>query len=516
MRPTFLDESAVGSSTLDRRVHASACMSPTGIKGALDDEFIGLLPTENFRLCKWRCTDREVAKDKLYYFENELIAVPKNGMEVSGFNQGVCRKTDVVNWAATSQAKRLDLPSLVWIGAPSILLDAYIMPGGERLLTSDGSELNVKLVPPRPANRSYANRATAEYFEGRKVRMRGTVEEVDGKPLFVARTIWPTDFSFDTNGLTSEPLRSSGEFAALVRQPIRQKIGVDIRLLWERHPCQARDWHRKPVLGMVLSGAQGDNTKSLGGHIAVVTGRFGDKGDWSDWAVNNFYSLDSANEKGIISAIVPMDSYLTDLNSGQQYYRPSYMLVAVLGDQHTAVAFQGGVQRVFNHFYRRDFQYHNATANCAGISMDVLDSLGWHIPRRGPSAPLKAIAAYAYVALKEGSLSTGRKMYDYLNEEQTRLLPAVAFEAAALDLLRIVDATDSSHRVLSGYEERLRNDVEAIFLVRIPQIPSSRAEGSAPAFSFDEFRSRVAEMMPSGRSPLPGSAPFPAGFVNYR
>jgi len=486
---SFFDESAAGVSTLDHGIHASAGKSPPGIKGALDDEFIGLLPTENFRLRKGKCASLD---GEANYFQNELIAVPKDGMEVSGFSRGVGRKTDVANWAATSRSKPLALPSLVWIGSPSILLDAYVMPGG-RFLTSDGSELNVKLVPPLATNRSYFNRVTAEYFEGRRVRMRGTVETVDGRLLFVARTIWPTDFNFDIHSLTSEPLRGWGELTELMRQPIGQKTGVDSRVLWERHPCQKRDWQRKPVLAIVLNGAQGDNTKSLGGHIAVVTGRLGDKGDWSDWAVNNFYDLDSVSEKGIIPAIVPMDNYLMDLNSGQQYYRPSYMLVAVLGDQRTAVGFQGGVQRVFNQFYRHDFQYHHATANCAGISVDILDSLGWHIPQRGPSGTWKAIAAYAYVAMREGSLASGRKMFNYMNEEQTRLLPAVAFEAAALDLLRIVGSTVAPRRVLSGYENQLRNDVEAIFLVRIPQIPSGRAQGSAPAFSFDEFRSRVAE-----------------------
>jgi len=68
--------------------------------------------------------------------------------------------------------------------------------------------------------------------------------------------------------------------------------------------------------------------------------------------VNNFYNLDSFSEKGTIAAPVTMDNYLMDINSGQSYYRPSYMLVAVLNHPRTAVAYQGGVQRVFNHFYQ--------------------------------------------------------------------------------------------------------------------------------------------------------------------
>jgi len=101
---------------------------------------------------------------------------------------------------------------------------------------------------------------------------------------------------------------------------------------------------------------------------------------------------------------------------------------------------------------------------------------------------LKSLAAYGYIAAKDGSLRSGRKIYDYLNEEQTRLLPAVAFDAMGQDLLQIVGAPQ---RALSAYEQQLRSDVEAIFLVRIPQVPSSRVFGSAPVYSFDEFQARV-------------------------
>jgi hypothetical protein len=205
-----------------------------------------------------------------------------------------------------------------------------------------------------------------------------------------------------------------------------------------------------------------------------------------------------------------MDNYLMDLNSGQQYYRPSTMLVAVLNDGRTAVAYQGGVQRVFNHFYRHDFRYRHAAANCTGISVDVFEALGWHIPKRGPTAPLTSLGAYAYVAGKDMSLAGGRKIYDYLNEEQTRLLPAVAFDAIGQDLLRIVGADGAAPRALSAYEQQLKNDVEAILLVRIPQIPSSRAMGAAPVFSFDEFRSRVPDNQADWKIVPVGARPFPA------
>lgn len=86
-------------------------------------------------------------------------------------------------------------------------------------------------------------------------------------------------------------------------------------------------------------------------------------------------------------------------------------------------------------------------------SVDVFDSLGRNVPKRGPTAPVKSLAAYAYVAAKEGSLQSGRKIYDYLNEEQTRLLPAVAFEAMSLDLLQLVGASVAVLREPSSVAE---------------------------------------------------------------
>lgn len=495
---------AVGIATL---AAGSAVAASAGIRDALSNEAIGLLPAERFRLSTGKCADCSVPRQHLWYFENDVVAVPKTSAGAA-FSTGADRNSDVAKWAATPAAAELLPASVVWIGAPSIVDKASILAGAQRLRTAAGQELDFKLVPKISTNRSYADSSTAAYFAGRTVRMRGTLDNERARAVFTARTIWPTDYSFDPAKLKREPLANASELTAFVRAPVKQQTGLDTRLLWERHPGQARVWKDKPVLGIVLNGAQGDDDESLGGHFAIATGRFGEHGDWSGWAVNNFYNLDSVSEKGIIAATVPMDNYLMDLNSGQQYYRPSYMLVAVLNNQRTAVAYQGGVQRVFNRFYRHDFRYRHAAANCTGISVDVFASLGWHIPKRGPTAPLKSIAAYAYVSAKEASFASGRKIYDYLNEEQTRLLPAVAFDAMGQDLLQIVGG--APQRRLSPYEQQLRDDVEAIMLVRIPQVPSSRAMGSAPVFSFDEFRSRVPEDQAKWKIVPVADRPFPA------
>ncbi|MBD8530886.1 MULTISPECIES: hypothetical protein [unclassified Massilia] len=508
MRRHLLGIAAVSIVTLAGSAHAAS--STAGLKDALKDEYIGLLPADSFHLRTGKCQDCAVPKQNLWYFENEVIAVPASTATAAGFSKGVDRNSDVAQWAATPDAARLAHPSVTWIGAPSILERATLLPGAQTVRTAAGDELGFKLVPQLSTNRSYFNSASADYFKGRALRMRGTASELNGRATFTARTIWPADFGLDTASLKSEPLKNAAELTDFVRAPVKDQQGVETRLLWERHPGQARAWTDKPVLGVVLNGAQGDDDESLGGHFAIATGRLGAQGDWSGWAVNNFYNLDSVSEKGIVAATVPMDNYLMDLNSGQQYYRPSYMLVAVLNHARTAAAYQGGVQRVFNHFYRHDFRYRHAAANCAGISVDVFKALGWSIPERGPTAPLKSVAAYAYVSATDASLTSGRKIYDYLNEEQTRLLPAVAFDAIGQDLLDIVGG--KPQRDLSVYEQQLRDDVEAIVLVRIPQIPSSRVMGSAPVFSFDEFRERVPADQADWKIVPVGERPFPAAF----
>ena len=508
MRRHLLGIAAISLATLAGSAHATS--SPAGLKDALKDEYIGLLPGDGFHLRTGKCTDCAVPKQNLWYFENEVIAVPASAATAAGFSKGVDRNSDVAQWAATSDAARLAHPSVTWIGAPSILERATLLPGGQGVRTAAGEELGFQLVPQLSTNRSYFNSASADYFKGRELRMRGMASVVNGRMTFTARTIWPADFGLDTAGLKIEPLKNALELTDFVRAPVKDPKGIETRLLWERHPGQARAWTGKPVLGVVLNGAQNDDDESLGGHFAIATGRLGAQGDWSGWAVNNFYNLDSVSEKGIVAATVPMDNYLMDLNSGQQYYRPSYMLVAVLNHARTAAAYQGGVQRVYNHFYRHDFRYRHAAANCAGISVDVFKALGWGIPERGPTAPLKSVAAYAYMAATDASLASGRKIYDYLNEEQTRLLPAVAFDVIGQDLLDIVGS--KPQRDLSAYEQQLRDDVEAIVLVRIPQIPSSRMMGSAPVFSFDEFRARVPADQADWKIVPVGERPFPAAF----
>lgn len=461
------------------------------VKNATDSGRFGLFPADNFKVTNGNCTDCASLKQGLWYFRDDVLAVPKANFPIAGYSRNDGNRDDIKQWAASDESKTLAYPPLIWLGAPQVMDGVTLTPDAKRINGADGALINLQLVPKIASNRSYYDASSAAFFGSRPLRMRGTLAQTGGTSTFIARTIWPKDFAIDQSKLVDTPLTATDTLTSFVQaEQGGAKSQFATRLIWERHPGQSREWQDKDVIGIMLNGAQGDDDEAYGGHFAIVTGKYGQDGDWSSWMVNNFYNLDSVSEKGIISAMVPMDNYLMDLNSGQQYYRPSYMLVAVLNNPRTAEAYQGGVERTYNHFYRHDFTYQHAASNCAGISLDVFKSLGWNIPERGPTGRLKAIAAYGYLSVKDRSLDSGRKIYDYLTEEQTRLLPAVAFDAAGQDLLNLVGAAQPT-RELSDYERHLQSDVDALVLVRIPQIPSSRAFGSNPVFSFDEYMRRA-------------------------
>lgn len=448
----------------------AAADNPLGAHSSLAVEHIGLHSAARFRQASGQCGDCPTSRQALWYFRNDILAVP----------------------AAADPA----LPGLVWLGSPLQVDEARIGLDG-RVSTTDASS-PLHLTRRLSTNRSWWDASTTRFYAQRPVRLRGSLG-TDGN--FVARTVWPRDFVLAPGA--ARPLGQGETLQTLVRG---MGSTYDTRVLWQRQPGQS--WAGKAAIGIMLNGAQGDDDEAHGGHFAIATGYVGKQGEWADWLVNNFYNIDSVSEKGIIAAPVPMDNYLMDVNSGQQFYRPSAMLVAVLKDPRTAAGYQARIGQAFERFYRHDFVYRHAAANCAGISIDAFRDLGWQVPARGPTSTVKAIGAYGYLAATELSLKSGRAIYDYLTEEQTRLYPAVAFDALGNDLLHLVGGQPG--RAPSDFERQLMEDVEALVLVRIPQVPSSRAMGAPPVYSFDEFMRRA----PADRAdwkivPVP-PRPFPA------
>ena len=446
----------------------------------------GLFPADQFVVTSGACPDCAALPQALWYFRDETIAVPKPGVPLAGFEPALPVPEDLAAWAKRNPLNGMtEFPPLVWLGAPDVVAGAQLAGDG-RTLRDGERELNLQLAPRLALNGSWFDASSVAYFRGRPLKMRGNRQ--DGS--FVARTFWPQDFRVPEAParieLAADPSAVRGWVRAQAQGGARAPFVVES--IWRR-PGSSAPRSGQPVLGLMLNGAQGDDDEAHGGHFALMTGRIGAQGGIDEWLVNNFYTLDAESEKGIIAAPVPLDNYLGDLNSGQAWYRPSYLLVATLRDPRSAAWLQSALGRVYNQFYRHQFAYQHARANCAGISVTTARKLGWKIPVRGPESWLQAIAGLPLVALKEGSLTKGKATFDYLTEDQTRLYPAAAFEEMGADLLRL--AMGQAGRPLSEFERVLAGDIEEILLVRVPQFPSSRAWGDYPVESSAEYTARV-------------------------
>jgi hypothetical protein len=450
----------------------------------------GLYPAQDFRLVTGECRDCPTISQALWYFRDQTIAVPRAGHPVSGFATGVHAIDDVRNWAAARPAgTAIDYPPLIWVAAPDIVRNARLSADASQLVTRGGA---IAFHPTAriPLNRSYWDASSVAFFRQREITVRGTPAE-DG---FVARSFWPEDFRVGGTAPAPRVLPAGMPAAEALRSLMREEPRGGAQspyaasTLWQKDGSP-HDWAGRPVLALIVNGAQGDDDEAHGGHFALVTGRVQSDGQIGDWLVNNFYSLDVESEKGILAAPVPLDNYLADLNSGQGWYRPSYMVVAVLQDERAAVLVQSALNRVYNQFWRHQLVYYHPNENCASISIDVLRALGWSVPRRGPTSRTLAWLGFPFIALKEFSVGKAKLAFDYLRTDQTRLMPAAALEEAFGSLLVLGRGAVAADEGLLAH--MLAEDMDALAFVRFPQFPSSRAFGDAPAVTTWEYKSLI-------------------------
>lgn len=418
----------------------------------------------------------------LWVFRHEAVALPHADRVVIGAEGDVCVSDDPwLSGALTALGALRVLPELVWIGARDVLEGVRLDARCERLLSPNGS-ISLGLVPRLISNRAFFNDASAAFFSSFSLRLRGTLEA----DRFVARTFWPEEFRLNASS-PCDPIDPSPE---AIRQYVRDpSTDFSTRLIWQRTRQTTRHRSGRPLIGMILSGAQGDDDEAHGGHFALLTGRVGRSGDMHDWLVANFYALDTESEKGILASMLPLENCLADLNSGQSWYRPSWMTVAVLRDERTALHLSSALAREFKRFYEWRLPYDHVNSNCAGISISTLRKLGWKVPALGATSWSRAAVGLPLAVAASGRVDRGRAIFDYYSEEQTRLFPALAFEQAAADLLRLVSG--KLKRQLSPFEELLKQDIVEVLLVRIPQFPSSRASGSFPVASLAEYQRRL-------------------------
>jgi len=471
---------------------------------------LGLYPATDFRLTDGRCTDCAAPPAALWYFERETIAVPRAGLPVANYATGVRPFEDIRTWVAQRPADApLDYPPLIWVESTASIHAATLAPDA-KTLRADGAALPLRLVDRIPLNRSYFDASSAAWFAARAVSLRGAIA-ADG--AFVARTLWPEDFRV-RDLPPPRVLPADIDPAHTMRDWMREapRGGAQSPFAawtaWQR-PGLRSDLAGRTVVGFMVNGAQGDDDEAHGGHFAIVTGRVATDGSIGDWLVNNFYTLDAESEKGIIAAPLPLDNYLGDLNSGQSWYRPTYMLVAVLADDRAAALVQSALGRVYNQFYRHQLVYYHPTDNCTSISVDTLRAVGWDVPARGPTSRALAWASFPLVAAKERSIAKAKLAFDYLHTDQTRLMPAAALEEIFGSLLAMAHDAGGNAQAGGPLARMLAQDLDALVLVRFPQFPSSRAFGDAPAVTTWDYKARVpsdpaqAQIVPVPPRPFP-------------
>ena len=477
---------------------------------------VGLYPGADFRMTTGAAAvDSATIRQALWYFRDETIAVPMAGLPVASFTPGVRVDDDLRAWlAAQDGAPFREYPPLVWTAAPDVIADAQLDADGARL-AMNCRELAFRLTPKIPLNRSYFDVTSARYLSARRIKVRGTLASHE----IVARTLWPEDFRL--GGLPPRhPLPSNIPTALALRQRTRTdarggaQSPYAAETLWQRSGASV-ELRGRAIIGIMLNGAQGDDDEAHAGHFALVTGRVQDDGAIGDWLVNNFYTPDAESEKGILAAPVPLDNYLADLNAGQAWYRPSYMLVASLSDERAAVLLQAALGRVYNQFWRHQIDYYHPTTNCTSVSVDTLCALGWEIPRRGPTSRLSAALGFPWLLLKERSAAKAMRGVDYLWTEQTRMLPAPAFEQIGASLVALVAQPPSADTPSGTLAKMLASDLDALIYLQFPQLPSSRAWGDAPVATLREYRQRLPRDPAKVKTvPVP-PRPFPSSLRDH-
>lgn len=165
----------------------------------------GLYRGSDFRLTKGACNDCPTPKQALWYFHNDLVAVPAAGVQAAEFSRGVVAQEDVKRWYSGAKGDELHArPQMLWMGAPSLAKNATLSASGDVITFGDGASVPFKVTPKIKTNLSYYNDSSKAFFQQRPVRMRGEMQQ----DTFVARTMWPQDWVIDETKIKLQPLQS--------------------------------------------------------------------------------------------------------------------------------------------------------------------------------------------------------------------------------------------------------------------------------------------------------------------
>src|ERR1700754_123277 len=166
-----------------------AARAGTGVFDA-SAEPLRLYPADTFQAAAGKCSGCAASPQALWYFGEDLVGV-----------------------AARSTAA----PSLVWLGSSKVVDGAVLSPDRKGIDLGAAGKLPLALVPKLPTNLSYYDATTAEFFARRPLRLRGELvaSPAGGEATFVARTIWPKDFTVEPGPV--QALAETQSLQSLVR-----------------------------------------------------------------------------------------------------------------------------------------------------------------------------------------------------------------------------------------------------------------------------------------------------------
>lgn len=375
-----------------------------------------------------------------------------------------------------------------WL-AGATCLDSVQMLDAEHAQLGNGEVFRWRLSPKIASNRSWFTPASQQFWQAQPLRLRGGWREDAQGNFFEVRVVWPLTWQWQDAQTLSvrEP-----EEARLRRERGGAQIAFSAQCQWRQHgQTGASKDHCQHAIGFILDGAQGDDDEAHGGHFALMLGsssRPGKPVTSTDMLVANFYNPDVTSEKGILPAFTPLDTYLCEINAGQQNYRPSCALVLTLhsGDCLWSLYQQLALQ--MHRLYSHHLHYDHAAMNCTGITMDALNAIGFQRGLRGPSSRLMAVLAAALTLYRERDRARATRICRYFLTEQTRLLPAQAYFACQQHLWDLLTQADHAQ---TPWTAQLALDAGALYRLHFPQVPSSRAFGREPLICLRDFAGRV-------------------------
>ena len=468
------------------------------------EDALGLFPASSFRIVTGATAGERTLRQARWYFNGETVAVP------------VRRCTACVVWQRRRDVRGRARVGRIAYGATRSSIrrscgSARRMSCATHACPPTAAPSTAWRCGPSASCRSTARTTTQHsvaYFAGRPLTVRGTR---DGD-AFELRTVWPDDFSLSHR----PPLRAMDAPPALaMRTLMRESPEGGSRspyaawTLWQRE--DAPDWSGPARAGVDRQRRAGRRRR---GACRPLRDRDRPRATPTAASATGSSTTSTRSTRRARKASsrrrcrsTPISATSTAARAGIGRATCSSL---VLRDARAAALVQSALGRVYNQFYRHQLallppgrQLHEhqrryvARARLAhsAARADVALAAGW--------------LAFPLMIAKERSLARAKIAFDYLCTDQTRLLPAAALEDAYAS---VHGARAAASAATDDSGACSRRTSTAIAFLRIPQFPSSRAFGDAPAVSLREYQARLPadrsqmQIVPVPPRPFPGSA----------